>query len=367
MRKTKDGLFDELVCEAKTCRQCKRMDDSIRVIGAGSGRIDAPVMIVGEAPGRLGADASAIPFHGDKAGENFEILLEQVGLTRHDCFVTNAVLCNPKDEKGNNATPTRVEVENCAKFLKSQIEIVDPKIVVTLGAQSLNALKLIQQHEITLAEGVRKSWNWNGRILIPMYHPGQRAMMHRSFLNQLADYKFLAETFFRMGRSKRSVKSTRTSENSAKIAKAIIEKCQTVSYFSLHKLFYLIEYEHFLHNNERITQSYIVRQKDGPYVTELNIKRLKKAIDQLEIWDTNKKLMLGLSGTSPLFDDSELSREVKASVDRVIDKYGKYREDDLKRVVYLTTPMRKILRVEKKRKTSMFNTPIDFTTLKKAS
>jgi uracil-DNA glycosylase family 4 len=182
-----NGEFNFLIECAKACVLCPRMAGSQRVIGRGSGRIDAPIMFVGEAPGRLGADNSAIPFHGDKAGENFESLLGQVGLSRYDCFITNAVLCNPKDDKGNNATPTRTEIANCSRFLRRQIDLVNPKIVVSLGAQALQALRLIEQHEIELADGVRKKWAWYDRMLIPLYHPGQRAMVHRSFFNQLVD------------------------------------------------------------------------------------------------------------------------------------------------------------------------------------
>ena len=91
-------------------------------------------MIVGEAPGRLGADASQLPFHGDKSGHNFEALLEFSGLNRSDVFITNAVLCNPKSGDGNNATPTKCEIVNCASNLQKQISLLNPMIVVTLGA-----------------------------------------------------------------------------------------------------------------------------------------------------------------------------------------------------------------------------------------
>lgn len=106
-----------------------------------------------------------------------------MGISRYDCFITNAVLCNPKDEKGNNATPSRQEVANCSGFLKAQIDLIRPKIVVTLGNQALQALKLIEPHDCELAKDVRKARSWYGRILLPFYHPGQRAMLHRSFLN----------------------------------------------------------------------------------------------------------------------------------------------------------------------------------------
>jgi uracil-DNA glycosylase family 4 len=195
--------FDELARTARRCVACGRMKCSKRVIGHASGRLDAPVMFVGEAPGRLGADASSIPFHGDKAGDNFEGLLEQVGLSRYDCFITNAVLCNPRDDKGNNSTPSREELANCSIFLQRQIDLIQPSIVVTLGAQALQALRLIEPHDLSLAGGVRNKYAWYRRILIPLYHPGQRAMIHRSFFNQLVDYRFVAETYRRLGQERR--------------------------------------------------------------------------------------------------------------------------------------------------------------------
>ena len=196
----KEERFQTLIEIAKACSLCPRMANSIHVVGPSSGALNSAILIVGEAPGRLGADASSIPFHGDKAGDNFELLLEQVGLSRHDCFITNAVLCNPKDEKGNNATPTRTELQNCSGFLKRQIDLVDPAVIVTLGAQALAAIKFIEDHQVELADGVRKKWSWYGRVLVPLYHPGQRAMIHRSFHNQLSDYQFLAETYRRLKR-----------------------------------------------------------------------------------------------------------------------------------------------------------------------
>ncbi|MBS0249145.1 MAG: uracil-DNA glycosylase [Proteobacteria bacterium] len=357
----KDQEFLRLTREAKSCRLCPRMNASVRVIGPASGSLHAPILIIGEAPGRLGADESAIPFHGDKAGENFEALIEQVGLTRHDVFITNAALCNPKDENGNNATPKGIELRNCSAFLRRQIEIVDPKIIVTLGLQALNALKLIEPHEIDLANGVRKSWQWHGRILIPMYHPGQRAMIHRSFANQLADYQFLYESFRRVGsRNRRASTVAPTSSTIAAIAEKLASNSGGISYFALHKLFYLAEYEFFRSHGRRMTAAYIVRQKDGPYVFEMHIKKLKKAIGGLKTWQSGNRLMLQAEKNVDFFARSNIPKDLDLVIDRVLTKYGAASDAELKRVVYLTEPMRRILRQEKTSRNNFFNRPIDF-------
>lgn len=359
----KEADFAILVGDAKACALCPRMAQSTRVIGYASGKLDSNIFIIGEAPGRLGADASAIPFHGDKAGENFESLLEQVGLSRNECFVTNAALCNPKDENGNNATPTQGELQNCSGHLKRQLDLIEPVIVVTLGAQALRAIKSIEDHTIDLAVGVRKKWSWYGRILVPLYHPGQRAMVHRSFFNQLADYKFLAETYARClkGNNRIGTDGSPTTATVTSIAARLIAKSGALSYFALHKLFYLTEYEYFRRKGSRATSAYIVRQKEGPYTFELHIKKLKKAINGLNIWTQDDRLMLG--GTSQLFDDDGLQQEMREIIDYVITKYGVADDSELKRVVYLTAPMRAILRREKGKRENLFNRPLDFSAI----
>ena len=331
-----------------------------------SGPLDSKIFIIGEAPGRLGADTSAIPFHGDRAGDNFELLLEQVGLSRHDCYITNAALCNPKDEKGNNATPTRTELQNCSRYLKRQIDLVNPAIIVTLGAQALNAIRSIQDHKIDLAVGVRKKWDWYGRVLVPLYHPGQRAMLHRSFFNQLTDYRFVAETYTCCLQRKTRPNGSKTPSSLpvTRIATRLIGGSGEISYFALHKLFYLTEYEYYKKTHRRMTSAYIVRQKEGPYAFELHIKKLKKAITGLNIRTRGDKLMLSLGHALQLFDNGEgLEEEVRAAVDYVAAKYGRADDSELKRVVYLTTPMRQMLRREKRLRENMFNRPVDFSVM----
>jgi uracil-DNA glycosylase family 4 len=362
----KELEFAKLATEARACTRCPRMAQSTRVIGPASGSITAPILVIGEAPGRLGADASAIPFHGDKAGDNFEALIDQVGLSRHDCFITNAVLCNPKDENGNNSTPTKSEVANCAQFLKRQVDLVNPSIVVTLGAQSLGAIKSIEPHEIELSSAVRKTWNWYGRILIALYHPGQRAMVHRSFLNQLADYQFLAETFQRIVRRRTPGNLTPTSEAVAQIAEKLAGQPNGVSYFALHKLFYLAEYEYYRQHNRRMTSAYIVRQKDGPYVFEMHIKKLTKAIKNLRVWNDRGRLMIKATGRLDLFS-AQKNSEYDDVLKYISERYARNSDRDLKRIVYLTAPMRQMLRKEKGLRESMFNRAIDFSIINTTS
>ncbi len=320
-------------------------------------------MFVGEAPGRLGADSSELPFHGDKSGHNFEALLEQVGLSRYDSFVTNSVLCNPKDEDGNNATPTPTEVANCSPFLTEQLQIVEPAIVVTLGAVALRATDLIERHGLSLRTHVRTSRAWGGRILIPAYHPGQRAMIHRSFANQLADYQFIAETMKRLGRGdkRRSRgKRGRVSEKVGAAAQVLLQEQGKLSYFALHKLLFLAEVRHLEENSERLTDAYYVRQKDGPYCVELHSSRLQDLIPGSRLKYDRGGLIVSWE-PDLIHEDvavAKLNDRERETLRRIATKYGSLPPSKLKTATYLTQPMRELLRREKVFRLNLFNSAI---------
>lgn len=189
----REEAFGSLVAQVQACRLCARMEGRARVLGSGNGDTSAAVMFVAEAPGRLGGDRFHIPLHGDRTGRNFDALLLSSGLTRRDIFITNAVLCNPRKADGTNDTPSRCEVVACSAHLRSTIELVQPRFVVSLGAVALRALGLVEPHSATLAANVLMPFSWYGRTLIPLYHPGPRALIHRSLPVQLEDYRRLGE------------------------------------------------------------------------------------------------------------------------------------------------------------------------------
>src|SRR5579872_2140647 len=105
-----------LVLEAQSCRLCERMGDSRRGLGDRNGSWNAKVMFIAEAPGRLGAEKTGIPLFGDRTGERFDELLEAMQWRRSDVFITNAVLCNPRDSNGKNDKPSSREIKNCSAF-----------------------------------------------------------------------------------------------------------------------------------------------------------------------------------------------------------------------------------------------------------
>ena len=182
------------LCEAvRHCTLCPRLCSHQKVLSNHNGNIHSKVVFVAEAPGRLGADRTCIPLHGDKTGDNFDNLLDTIAWKRNEIFITNAVLCNPREDNGNNGTPTPDELANCSAFLEMTIELIQPEVVVSLGTLALKALGYIAPHGLTLKTHIAQLIPWSGRMLVPLYHPGPRALINRSLPRQRADSIELAK------------------------------------------------------------------------------------------------------------------------------------------------------------------------------
>ncbi|HJQ30592.1 MAG TPA: uracil-DNA glycosylase [Pyrinomonadaceae bacterium] len=197
--------FEALVAEAAACRRCPAMCGRSAVLSERNGRAGARVMFVGEAPGRQGGDRTRVPFSGDQSGRNFTRYLASIGLSREEIFITNAALCNPRTETGANRKPTRAEVSNCSEFLRRQVETVGAPVVVTLGAVSLEALRAVEYHPLTLRENVGQVHAWHGRLLVPLYHPSPQVLAsHRREAAQLEDYRSVARALGLAGEAARA-------------------------------------------------------------------------------------------------------------------------------------------------------------------
>lgn len=164
------------------------------VLSERNGSPGARVMFIGEAPGRKGADRTRTPFSGDQSGANFDRYLNSINLSREEIFVTSAALCNPRAESGANRRPSLRELANCSTFLRRTIAVVDPRVIVTLGSVALEALKRIHYHELNLKQSAAKIQSWDGRVLVPIYHPSPQVLAsHRREAEQLQDYQVVAE------------------------------------------------------------------------------------------------------------------------------------------------------------------------------
>ncbi len=184
--------FIALCREAEACIICPDLADKKAVLSELNGNLNPKVFFIAEAPGRQGADRTRRPFYGDKSGENLQKFLDSIELKREDIFITNAVLCSPRKENGANRSPKKSEIKNCSSFLNRTIQLFQPKVVVTLGSVALEALKAIEYHQISLKSDIGKSFKWNGRILVPLYHPSPQVIAsHRRFDEQMRDFQTL--------------------------------------------------------------------------------------------------------------------------------------------------------------------------------
>jgi uracil-DNA glycosylase family 4 len=144
----------------------------------GSGAPSTKILFIGEGPG-FHEDQQGIPFVGN-AGNLLNKLLTSIGLDRNKVFITNVVHHRPPE----NRDPLPEELLAYGKYLDKIIEIINPKIIVTLGRFSMN--KFLPGTKITGIHGKRFDVKWHNRdiIVVPMYHPAA-ALRNGNVMNQL--------------------------------------------------------------------------------------------------------------------------------------------------------------------------------------
>ncbi|HUT44517.1 MAG TPA: uracil-DNA glycosylase [Desulfobacterales bacterium] len=148
--------------EILQCTKCELAKTRRHVI-FGEGNINAGILIIGEAPGK-DEDIQGRPFVG-KSGQLLDKILAACGFTREEhVFISNIVKCRPPD----NRLPTPQEASVCMPWLLKQIELIDPKILILLGATALKYMAG-PEHRITRERG---NWlNWQNRLAMSVYHP----------------------------------------------------------------------------------------------------------------------------------------------------------------------------------------------------
>lgn len=149
----------EVRAEVGNC--CQLCPQALNIV-FGEGNQTAELMFIGEAPGAE-EDATGRPFVG-AAGKLLDKIIAAIGLKREDVYITNVVKCRPP----NNRKPTNEEMGACEPFLFNEIEIVKPKLIVTLGATPLTCL-------LNVKEGITKTrgqfYNFQGIPVMPTFHP----------------------------------------------------------------------------------------------------------------------------------------------------------------------------------------------------
>jgi DNA polymerase len=160
------AALEEIAAEVRDCTRCRLHETRTKAV-PGEGDADTEVFFVGEGPG-FNEDREGRPFVG-RAGGLLERLLASLGWTRDDVFITNVVKCRPPD----NRDPEPDEMAACAPFLRRQLEVLDPSVVVTLGRFSMGTfmpgVRITQAHGTTRladpATGARDA------TVFAMYHP----------------------------------------------------------------------------------------------------------------------------------------------------------------------------------------------------
>ena len=165
---------------ARGCTACQLHRTRTTVV-FGAGNADADLMFIGEAPG-ANEDKLGVPFVG-QAGKLLDRLLEEIGLARGDVFIANCVKCRPP----GNRDPHPHEIETCSPYLRSQVELIEPKVICTLGNFATKLLRgdttgISQLHG---RDEVREIGARAIRLL-PLYHPAA-ALYTPSNLQTLRD------------------------------------------------------------------------------------------------------------------------------------------------------------------------------------
>jgi len=149
--------------EASTCTKCKLATAGRTQVVFGMGDPNADLMFVGEGPGAE-EDKQGLPFVGRSGQLLDKILFEELGLTRDRVYIGNTVKCRPP----GNRDPEPDEISACNPWLEQQLDLIQPKVVVTLGNFATKLL-LETKEGITKLRG--KSYPFRGGVLIPTFHP----------------------------------------------------------------------------------------------------------------------------------------------------------------------------------------------------
>ena len=172
------SALTELYREIANCQDCALARGRTKVV-PGEGPEDAELLFIGEAPGWY-EDQQGRPFVGS-AGEYLDQLLASVGLSRKQVYIANVVKCRPPD----NREPLSGEIEACRRWLDRQIEIIQPKVIVTLGRYSL--ARYFPKESVGKIHG--KARKIDGVIYYPMYHPA--AALHQGSLRETIEADML--------------------------------------------------------------------------------------------------------------------------------------------------------------------------------
>lgn len=183
--------WEKLKREVLRCQKCPLAKGRKNPV-FGEGDPKSGIVFIGEAPGKF-EDLKGKPFVGP-AGKILEENLQRVGLKREEVFITNVLKCRPP----RNRDPLPEEIKTCLPYLREQLRLMKPKIIVTLGRF---ALRLFSKRTITEVHGEPFKVHWRKEKLkfwvLPLYHPAvalYRNSMKEVFAKDFQQIRTLLET-----------------------------------------------------------------------------------------------------------------------------------------------------------------------------
>lgn len=159
--KGKQALLDAIAADIAKQKVCPKLAKGATQLVFGDGNPNAKIVFIGEAPGK-NEDLQGKPFVG-AAGTFLNEMLELIGMKREEIYITNIVKYRPP----NNRDPLPEEKEAFLPFLREQLEVIKPKLVVTLGRHSMDIL--LPGLKISQVHGEPK--RYNGQVYLPLFHP----------------------------------------------------------------------------------------------------------------------------------------------------------------------------------------------------
>jgi uracil-DNA glycosylase family 4 len=178
----------QVLAQVQHCVRCQELAETRKNVVFGAGNANADLMFVGEAPG-ASEDERGLPFVG-RAGKLLETLLEEIGLARKDVFIANTLKCRPP----GNRDPLPVEIENCHEYLYRQVELIQPRVICSLGNFSTKLLR-DDPTGITRLHGKPEELTLGRRTvrLYPIFHPAAALYTPRMLETLREDFSRLPE------------------------------------------------------------------------------------------------------------------------------------------------------------------------------
>ncbi len=179
----KETELNKIYDECKNCTACSLHESRTNVV-FGKGNPDAKILFIGEAPGQH-EDEQGLPFVG-ASGKLLDKYLDAIGLSMEDAYIANILKCRPP----NNRDPKEDEEQACIGYLRRQLSVINPKVIVCLGR--ISAYKIIKpDFKITQEHG--KWFKKGGFLITAVYHPSALLRDPRKRDDMMADFLAIKE------------------------------------------------------------------------------------------------------------------------------------------------------------------------------